>query len=143
MLTEKSSGAIVFRREGKAIGYLLLHYPTGHWDFPKGNVEREETEKHAAVREIAEETELKDIVLLEGFKEKVDYFYRRDEETIRKSVVLFLAETRSSAVKVSSEHQGFAWLPFKEAVQRVTFGNAKSVLQKADAFLNSGLTRFA
>ena len=46
---EVSAGGVVFYR-GDALVYLLLYYPAGHWDFPKGNVEPGETPEKAALR---------------------------------------------------------------------------------------------
>ncbi|GAI42981.1 unnamed protein product, partial [marine sediment metagenome] len=42
MPLEKSAGAVIFSRSDKKIEYLLLHYQAGHWDFPKGNIEKGE-----------------------------------------------------------------------------------------------------
>ena len=92
MPKEKSCGAVVFVRQKDGIKYLLLHYGAGHWDFPKGKQEKNETEEQAAAREIKEETGIEDIEFAEGFKETVKYFYKKDEETIFKEVVFFLAQ---------------------------------------------------
>ncbi len=37
---EKSVGAVIFRKSDGAVMYLLLHYPSGHWDFSKGHMEK-------------------------------------------------------------------------------------------------------
>jgi DNA ligase D-like protein (predicted 3'-phosphoesterase) len=98
---EKSAGIVVFRknRERK---YLLLHYESGHWDFPKGHIEKGESEKEAAKRELKEETGVKDIKFIEGFKENIRYFYRRDGQLMHKEVVFFLGETKSTKIRLSS-----------------------------------------
>ena len=56
MLKEKSCGAVIFHKKEELIRYLLLNYAAGHWDFVKGNVEPNETEKETVVRELKEET---------------------------------------------------------------------------------------
>ena len=58
---EKSCGAVVFKKQKDGIRYLLLHYDAGHWDFPKGNQEKNEKEEQTAAREIKEETGIEDI----------------------------------------------------------------------------------
>ena len=51
MLHEKSCGAIVYRRFHGNIEILLIkHVNSGHWSFPKGHVEENETEEDAADR---------------------------------------------------------------------------------------------
>jgi len=87
-MREESCGAIVFRKNGE-VKYLLLHYEAGHWDFAKGNVEKDETEQETAAREIEEETGIKDVVFSPGFKETIKYFYKREGKNIFKIVIFF------------------------------------------------------
>src|SRR3989338_7729225 len=105
MKQEKSSGAIVFWKDKEPI-YLLLHYEAKHWDFPKGNIEKNETDEQTLRREIAEETGIKDIELIRGFKETIQYYYRLKSETINKQVNFYLARTNTEKVKLSFEHIG-------------------------------------
>ena len=47
---------------------LLLQYPQGHWDFPKGHVEDNDADRKAtAGRELGEETGITDIEFVDGF----------------------------------------------------------------------------
>ena len=69
MKQERSAGAVVFIKETEPI-YLLLQYEAKHWDFPKGNIEKGETDQETVKREIAEETGIKDIEIIKDFKEK-------------------------------------------------------------------------
>ncbi len=139
MIFEKSAGVVVFRKtKNGEILYLLLKSTSGYLDFPKGNIEKGESDEQTMRREVEEESGLKDIVLVEGFKEKIKYFYRREGQPINKEVVYFLGETKTENVKVSWEHVGFEWMSFKEAFERVKFENAKSILKKANEFLAGG-----
>ena len=135
MLREKSCGAVVYIVKGNGIRYLLLHYEAGHWDFVKGNVEPNESEKDTVLRELQEETGIGDAKFVEGFKEKVEYFYRRQGATVHKEVIFYLIETHIEKVELSFEHIGFAWLDYPHASERLNFKNAKNVLQKANDFL--------
>jgi len=134
MLNEKSCGAVVYAKN-KEINYLLLHYEAGHWDFVKGNVEKGETEKETTLRELQEETGIADAKFIEGFKEKIAYFYKRQGSTVSKEVVFFLIETHTTKVQLSFEHIGYEWLPYERAMEKLNFKNAKDVLQKAHAFM--------
>jgi len=141
MPKEISAGAVVFRQD-KEVKYLLLNYEAGHWDFPKGHIEEGEEEKETVKREVEEETGIKKITFIDGFKEKIKYFYRREEQTIYKEVVFYLVETKESKIKISFEHIGYEWLAYEDALKRLTFKNAKEILKKAHSFLNSSLRRF-
>lgn len=140
MSIEVSAGAVVFFLEGGKPLYLLLHYPSGHWDFPKGNIELGETPEETALREIKEETGL-DVELLPGFKEEIHYVYMRGGVRVKKTVILFAAEAKSKDVRISWEHTGFAWLPFEQAVARITYKNSREVLVKAHKYIIAQIAR--
>ena len=132
MPIEKSSGAIIFRKDKGERLYLLLHYEWGHWDFPKGHIEKGESLEETARREVKEETGIEDVEFVKGFKETIKYFYKRDNKNFVKTVVFFLAKTETKQVKISYEHKGFKWLPYDKALQQITFDNAKKILKKAN-----------
>jgi 8-oxo-dGTP pyrophosphatase MutT (NUDIX family) len=135
LFTEKSCGAVVFL-ESNEVKYLLLRYGAGHWDFVKGNVEPNESEKDTVIRELQEETAIVDARFIDGFREKIEYFYRRQGSTIHKQVIFFLIKTHTEQVKLSFEHVGYTWLNYQNAMKRLTFRNAQDVLRKAHDFLN-------
>jgi len=135
MLNEKSCGAVVFSRRNSELIYLLLQYEAGHWDFVKGNVEKCETEQETAVRELREETGIADAQFVANFRQLISYFYKRKGSTVHKQVVFFLMETKTTEIQLSFEHVGFEWLPFERAMEKLTFRNARDVLQKANDFL--------
>ena len=135
MLREKSCGAVVFLKKDNQTKYLLLNYAAGHWDFVKGNVEPNEAEKQTVTRELQEETGITDAKFIDGFREPIGYFYRRQGLTVHKEVVFFIMETKTEQVQISFEHIGFIWLDYKHAMEKLTFKNARDVLQKAHDFL--------
>lgn len=135
MLREKSCGAVIFMKQNEVTKYLLLNYAAGHWDFVKGNVEPNESEKQTVIRELKEETGISDAKFFEGFKETISYFYRRQGMTVHKQVVFFLMESCTDKVEISFEHIGYIWLDYKQVMEKLTFKNAKDVLQKAHDFL--------
>ncbi|MBL7160336.1 MAG: NUDIX domain-containing protein [Candidatus Aenigmarchaeota archaeon] len=133
METEKSVGVILFHRKSRK--FLLLHYIEGYWGFSKGHAEPGETEKQAALRELEEETCIREVALLEGFREETQYFYRRGGKLINKTVIYFLGDTSQERVKLSREHKAFVWLPYQEALKKLTFDNSRKELEKAWKFL--------
>ena len=138
MPIEKSAGAVIFRKQRGGIYYLLLHYGIGHWDLAKGHIEKEETETETVKREVREETGLGDINIIYGFKERIKYYFTAKEKTIFKTVVFYLAETKTKSVKISKEHIGFKWLPYNEALKQLTFQKPRGILKKADKFIDGG-----
>ena len=139
MTMEKSCGAVVFKKQKDGIKYLLLHYDAGHWDFPKGNQEKNEKEEQTAAREIKEEISIEDIEFVDGFREVIKYFYKKGEERVYKEVVFFLVQSATEHVKLSFEHIGYAWLSYEHAEKKLTFNNAKELLRKANEFINKSL----
>lgn len=150
MPKEKSAGAIIFRdKEGKRY-YLLLHYPGinrkgGHWEFAKGHIEQDEVEEQAVEREVKEETGIKDLKIIPGFKQYIKYFFRqayglkgkarKKAPWVFKLVVFYLAETKTEKIKLSQEHDAFLWLPYEEALKKITYKNSKELFKKANEFI--------
>lgn len=133
---EKSCGVVLFRIENGERLYLILHYPGGHFDLPKGHVEDDDKDEHAtARRELEEETGISEIEFIEGYREQIDYDFKHKKNRITKEVIFFLAKTETKKVKISFEHTDFHWLPYDGAFNRVTFDNAKNLLKKAEQFL--------
>jgi len=143
MRFEYSAGCIIFFPSTPPL-FLLLHYGTPekplHWDFPRGNIEKGEKALEAALREAKEETGLEDLKVIEGFKEKFEYFYTArnpdgTSERVHKRVTLFLCESPTKDVKISFEHIGFEWLEFEKALERLTFKASREALVKAQKYL--------
>lgn len=112
--------------------FLLLNYPTGHWDFVKGKIEQGETLHQTAVRETKEETGISDLEFVEGFEEKINYNFQFEGELIQKEVVFFLGKTKTHTINVSHEHLDYTWLDYENALEKVTYQNAKNILSKAN-----------
>ncbi len=134
-MEERSAGAVVFHEGPSGKRYLLLRYPAGHWDFPKGNMEKGEQEIDTVVREIWEETGLKRISSIRGFRREIEYFYRREGKFVHKAVVFLLMRSEDDSVRLSDEHQDYGWFPSESAIKKVTYSNSKSVLQDAEKHL--------
>ncbi len=114
--------------------YLLL-LNAGRWDFPKGGVEEGESELQTVLREVEEETGLKGISIIPGFRKVIEYYYRRDGKNVHKQVVYMLASTDSEKVRISFEHQGFGWFKYSEAVHKASYNNSKFTLTDAEKFV--------
>ncbi len=136
MYDEISAGAVLYlKEEGPEIKYLILNYSYGHWDFPKGNIEAGETEFETVFREVSEETGIKDIQIIEGFRQQIEYKYRKKSKLVNKAVIYYLAETKSRQVVLSFEHNDFGWFSFEHALMKLSFENSRKVLRNANNVL--------
>ena len=135
MIEETSAGIVLFRKDDSKIMFLLLHYPSGHWDFVKGKMEKGESTHETAIREAKEETGITDITFLENFEEWIEYNFQYQGELVHKKVVFFLAETKTKDVKISHEHLDYTWMDYNTSMEKTTFDNAKTVLTKAQMLL--------
>jgi 8-oxo-dGTP pyrophosphatase MutT (NUDIX family) len=143
MKFEKSAGAIIFRRNRQGeINFLLLHYPSmshrskrDYWDFVKGHVEKGENEIATVRREAEEETGIRDLEFIPGFRAKMTYFFRHKSELILKTAVFYLAQTQTKTITLSGEHDDFIWLPRQKAREMLAFENAKKIFKTAGDFL--------
>jgi len=135
MIEETSAGIVLFRKEGSKILFLLLHYPSGHWDFVKGKMENGESTHETAIREAREETGITDITFLKKFEEWIKYDFQYQGELVHKKVVFFLAETKTKEVIISHEHLDFTWMDYNTSMEKTTFDNAKTVLTRAQTLL--------
>ncbi len=139
MIEETSAGIVLFRKEDSKILFLLLHYPSGHWDFIKGKMEKGESTHETAIRETKEETGITDITFLENFEEWIKYDFQYQGELVRKKVVFFLAETKTKEVMISHEHLDYTWMDYNTSMEKTTFDNAKTVLTRAQTLLTKTL----
>jgi 8-oxo-dGTP pyrophosphatase MutT (NUDIX family) len=135
MIEERSAGFVIFRRHAGKRHYLLLEHNDGHWDFPKGNIERGETSKVAAVRELKEETGIKWVRQIAGWDRDIEYFYTREGKRVHKVVTFYLGEAPDERVTISHEHKGSGWFSFEDAMAKVKFENARSTIASAEKFL--------
>lgn len=135
MIEETSAGIVLFRKEDSKNLFLLLHYPSGHWDFVKGKMEKGESTHETAIRETKEETGITDVNFLDGFEEWIEYNFQYQKELVHKKVVFFLAETTTKEVSISHEHLDYTWMDYNTAMEKTTFDNAKTVLTKAQMLL--------
>lgn len=124
---EKSCGAVVCREEdGMPHVLVIRHKNGGHWAFPKGHVEKGETEEETAKREIWEETGLK-VTLSKKFRKVVTY---SPKPRVMKDVVYFAAQPSGGRlVHQEAEVEDMCWATLAQAMKLVTYENDREVLR--------------
>lgn len=121
-MKEKSCGCIIIDNEK----VLLIKSKKGHWDFPKGHVEQNETEQETALREVKEETNLN--VNITSDKRYINYYIT--DKKIDKTVIYFLAKKINGKEKPQEDEvQEVKWCTFNEALDTITFENTKNIFK--------------
>ena len=138
---EVSAGGVVFRVESDRAGparpvFLLIRDSYRNWGFPKGHLEAGETPGDAALREVAEETGLCGLVLA-GEIATIDWYFRFRGRLVHKVCHFYLMRTEAMATCPQRDEGITAcrWAPFEEAVGLVSYANARTVLERAQAMI--------
>ena len=102
-------------RERPELQFLLMQHAS-RWDLPKGHVDPGETEYQTALRELHEETGIrdKDIELDPHFRFSLMYTVRLKRfkgQPRQKELVVFLARLRKKKLDLTlTEHIGYQWM---------------------------------
>lgn len=125
----RSAGTMVYRVRNNKKEFLIVQGRRGKvWEFPKGNIEKGESPKDAAIRETREEAGLS-VKILEGFKHDIHY---NPANHIKKTVTFYIATTKNTRVKIlRKEIRAYAWMSYNKARRKITFDNAKKALDHA------------
>lgn len=115
---------------------LLFIRRLGKWDLPKGKVEKGESLEQAALREIEEETGLKELILEEFINNTFHIFTERNGEKILKTTYWFKVSYVGDAPPRPQEEEGISEVSWKNSEQiskevlTRTFHNIKLILNE-------------
>lgn len=127
MKKEKACGCIVIKNDE----ILIIKQHQGFYGFPKGHMEKGETEVVTAIREVKEETNI-DVEIDEKYRFEMSYII--NNHTI-KTVVYFLAKAINDNIVIQKEELLEAkWVKISDVESILTYDNLK-VLWK-DIYLN-------
>jgi 8-oxo-dGTP pyrophosphatase MutT (NUDIX family) len=119
--------------------FLLIRDSYRNWGFPKGHLEENEPPEQAALREVEEETGLHGLVL-RGAVDTIDWYFRFRGRLIHKVCHFYLIE--SAMAKTSPQREegitACRWLPLDEALGRISYDNARMVLDRAATMIAMG-----
>ena len=137
MIVEKSCGAIVFTKDAEGVKYVIIESKEGVFGFPKGHVEKNETEIETARREVLEETGLQ-VEFLDDFQTEDSYPFQRNGETRIKHIVYFLAKfSNQIPVVQETELNSIHLMDYKTALSSFQFESSKRILIEANLHLLS------
>jgi 8-oxo-dGTP pyrophosphatase MutT (NUDIX family) len=125
---EFSAGGVVVK-DGKVLMIRTTNLSGEEvWTFPKGHIEKGETSKEAAIREVAEETgyvcEIKDYI------DEVKYLFKRGEKLVIKTVKWFTMEITGETGKEAEEVDEIKWASPDEAVAVLSYKTDLDILAK-------------
>lgn len=121
---EKCCGCIIIKENN----VLLIKQNEGHWGFPKGHVEENETEIETAIREVKEETNL-DVEVDSNKRYTTEYVTNAGK---LKQVVFFIAKCIGGEIKAQEcEVSEIRWVGFEKAIKLITYDNTRALFEKA------------
>ncbi|MDG5816846.1 NUDIX domain-containing protein [Chitinispirillales bacterium ANBcel5] len=124
----KQAGAITYKVENEQIKVLLVRAKKNphHWLFPKGHIEKGETEKQAAHRELLEEAGIRGGMIGYVGERK----FKKNEKPYSVSYFLFCFEEK---VTNGEEGRTPTWYSIDDALNTISFSEMKDLIHKAVA----------
>jgi ADP-ribose pyrophosphatase YjhB (NUDIX family) len=121
------AGGIVFRadpgRGGVSVLLVSSKKEPGNWIFPKGHIERGETAAEAGLREVEEEAGVTGELVGPAGDQEFDWRGRRYH------VDYFLI--RAVGETDQTDGRTKVWLPFEDALARLTYPDTRRLLRQA------------
>jgi 8-oxo-dGTP pyrophosphatase MutT (NUDIX family) len=136
---EVSAGGVVYRQtDDGGIEVLLASRRTRRgdlaWGLAKGGIERGESRRRAAVREVREETGL--VAEIEADLGDTRYMYVWEDVRIRKTVHFFLMRPVGGDVaERDDEMEDVRWFPLERAMKRAAYRGERDILGRAAGLL--------
>lgn len=139
-IREYSAGGVVFRTTETGLEFLLIQDLKKRWSIPKGHVESGETLEQTAIREIGEETGLKQLKIHDKL-DKVHFFYRREGKLIYMTTFIFLIESTDHDETLVLENSegiiGVKWFTAEQSMLVMEYKDLKNLLDLAINKINS------
>jgi 8-oxo-dGTP pyrophosphatase MutT (NUDIX family) len=132
---------VTYKKENNNILYLILKRKL-HWkgfEFPKGGIEKKESETQTVKRELKEETG--NIAQnINSFPYKGKYKYHKPlsdrPNYTGQSYRLFSAEINYKKIKIDKrEHSGYIWVSYKQALKILNFPNQRKCLRIVNNYI--------
>ncbi|MFO7618595.1 MAG: NUDIX domain-containing protein [Thermoplasmata archaeon] len=126
-----SAGGVILNKMGLVL--ILRRKTEGTWVLPKGRVEPGESLRQTALREVEEETGLKDMrIMREIGLVRYVFFWRPDNVNYKKTVHYFLMRLESDGepeMKLEPDFAEHNWISIDEASKILTFDNDRRIVR--------------
>jgi bis(5'-nucleosidyl)-tetraphosphatase len=128
----RASGVVVYYLAQDEPHFLLIRSRRDRsWGFPKGHLIEGEDLLSGAMRELWEETGIRQVTLFPRFTEHITYRVNRAGRFRQKTVTYFLGRVETSAVRLSEEHSEHRWAVVEDARKTLTFENLRTLVTRA------------
>lgn len=130
VIREMTAGGIVWRKNSKgAVEILLIQDIKDRWTIPKGHIEKGETARQTAEREITEETGLKQMKVM-SWLGKINFRYRRQNSLILMSTQIYLVKALGDTNDIVKEDimNGISWVSANEALELIEYEDITKLL---------------
>jgi bis(5'-nucleosidyl)-tetraphosphatase len=128
----RASGVVVYYLVQDEPHFLLIRSRRDRsWGFPKGHLIEGEDLLSGAMRELWEETGIRQVTLVPGFTEHITYRVNRAGRFRQKTVTYFLGRVETPAVQLSEEHSEHRWAVVEDARKTLTFENLRTLVTRA------------
>lgn len=139
--TEYSAGGVVFRKSPRDIEIAFLLDPFRKWTFAKGHIERGESIRAAAIREVKEEMGIKTLRVVAPLG-RIDWWFRERRGTahsprgamVHKFAYYYLMETPLHTQLRAQKNElirAVRWVPSSTALRFSNYKDVKPVLRRA------------
>lgn len=137
-IAELAAGAILVQEKSDEL-MLLHHEAEDRWCFPKGHVEKGEATVEAAVREITEETGVKEFTLAQELGDVAYRFFDPARDVnVFKTTVYFLAYTPDLEARPEPIFDSYRWLGPRGAYELVAYDTDRRMIEAAERHLTAG-----
>ncbi len=141
IVREPTAGGIVFRptADNKDIEILLIQDSKNRWTIPKGHIEPGETAKQTALREIGEESGLKEVEAI-SWLGKIHFKYRRAEKLVLMTTQVYLVQSLDKNERPTKEKwmNGIRWFTFSEALDAIEYADIEKLILIAKRKIRNG-----
>lgn len=123
IVREPTSGGIIFRHGKKGqIEILLIQDAKDRWTIPKGHIEKGETARETAEREIKEETGIQQMDVL-SWLGKIHFRYRRQQSLVLMTTQIYLVRAKGDTNDLHKEDwmNGIGWYSSNEALDKIEY----------------------
>lgn len=128
----EAAGGVVWKEDKK----ILFIKRLGKWDLPKGKLEKGESLEEASVREVEEETNLKNLELIKPLTTTYHVYTERNNQKVLKATHWFEMNFKGEDTSKPQTEEGITEVSWKaleeieEVVYPNTFQNIKLILKE-------------